>query len=101
MQPSASAYERYQAILDLIQRYESVRVTDLAEQLNVSESTVRNDLEALDEQGHLVRVRGGAIARKPSPAKDTSRYLTPKGQKYTDEKEAIARWAASMVEDGD
>jgi DeoR family fructose operon transcriptional repressor len=63
MQKSASAYERHQTILELVQRYESVRVTDLAEQLNVSESTVRNDLETLDEQGYLVRVRGGAIAK--------------------------------------
>ena len=62
MQKSASAYARHQAILELVQRHESMRVTELAEQLNVSESTIRADLELLHEQAQLVRVRGGAIA---------------------------------------
>jgi DeoR/GlpR family transcriptional regulator of sugar metabolism len=42
MQKSASAYERHQAILELVQRSESIRVSDLAEQLAVSESTSPN-----------------------------------------------------------
>ena len=64
-QKSASAYERHQIILELVERFESVRVADLAEHLHVSESTVRTDLETLDEQGQLVRVRGGALAMLP------------------------------------
>jgi DeoR/GlpR family transcriptional regulator of sugar metabolism len=99
MQTSASAYERHQAILALVQRYESVRVADLAEQLNVSESTVRNDLETLDTQGYLVRVRGGAIARQQDP--QHAPYLSQKALNQTEEKQAIARWAAGMIEDGD
>ncbi len=101
MPTSASAYERHQTILDLVQRYESVRVTDLAEQLNVSESTVRTDLETLSEQGFLVRVRGGAIARQDRRADDVPLYLTQKAQTHAREKQAIARWAAGMIEDGD
>ncbi len=101
MQKSASAYERHQAILELVHRYESVRVSDLAEQLNVSESTVRNDLETLDEQGHLVRVRGGAIAKPAGPGDEPTPYLSQKALDHADEKRAIARWAAGMVEDGD
>lgn len=100
MQTSASAYERHQAILDLIRRSESVRVADLADLLNVSESTIRSDLEILDEQGHLVRIRGGAIARSASPDGNPG-YLTQKVLTNTDEKSRIAHAAAGMIEDGD
>jgi ribose transport system substrate-binding protein len=100
-QKSASAYERHQAILDLVQRYESIRVTDLAEQLHVSESTVRTDLETLDEQGHLVRVRGGAIAKPGERIDEPAPYLSQKALDHANEKQAIARWAAGMIEDGD
>lgn len=100
-QKSASAYERHQAILELVQRYESVRVTDLAEQLNVSESTVRTDLETLDEQGHLVRIRGGAIAKTEQPLDEPAPYLLQKARSHALEKQTIARWAAGMIEDGD
>ncbi len=102
MQKSASAYERHQIIIQLIQEFSSVRVTDLAEQLNVSESTIRNDLEALDEQGYLVRIHGGAIARADAVKKPAGEeYLSPKALNHADEKRWIARWAAGMVEDGD
>jgi ribose transport system substrate-binding protein len=101
MQKSASAYERHQAILELVQRYESIRVGDLAAQLDVSESTIRTDLEAMHEQGQLVRVRGGAIAKESKGSNGTSPLLSEKAQKNADEKQAIARWAAGMIEDGD
>lgn len=101
MQTSASAYERQQAILELVNRLESIRVSELAEQLDVSESTIRTDLEVLDERGLLVRVRGGAIAIQSSPAPAERRAIHRKAQKHVSEKTAIARWAAGLVEDGD
>ena len=101
MQTSASAYERQQAILELVQRYESVRVADFAQQFDVSESTIRNDLEALDGQGQLVRVRGGAIARASGQFNGQSPYLAQRALHRAEQKRAIARWAAGMVEDGD
>jgi len=101
-QKSASAYDRHQAILESLQRHESVRVPDLAEQLNVSESTIRTDLETLDEQGYLVRIRGGAIAKTSTQVpQDHAAYLAHKAQTHTDEKQALARWAAGLIEDGD
>ncbi len=102
MQKSASAYERHQTILQFIQEYSSVRVTDLATHLNVSESTIRNDLEALDEQGYLVRIHGGAIAKPTqNDAPHDDDYFNSKALNHADEKRWIARWAAGMVEDGD
>lgn len=102
MEKSASAYERHQTILRLVQEYSSVRVAQLAELLNVSESTIRNDLEELGEQGQLVRIRGGAVAKVGSPPSGlVSTYLAQKALENAAEKQWIARWAAGMIEDGD
>ncbi|MEL6151367.1 MAG: substrate-binding domain-containing protein, partial [Chloroflexota bacterium] len=100
IQKSASAYERHQSILQLLDAAESVRVVDLATRLNVSESTIRTDLETLDAQGQLTRVRGGAVAIGATETPATSE-LMQKVSRNSREKEWIARWAASMVEDGD
>ncbi|GIK65301.1 MAG: hypothetical protein BroJett018_30950 [Chloroflexota bacterium] len=102
MEKSASAYERHQTILRLVQEYSSVRVAQLAEYLDVSESTIRNDLEALGEQGQLVRIRGGAVAKVGQPPTGlVSSYLAQKVLEKAEEKKWIARWAAGMIEDGD
>ena len=98
MQTSASAYERHQNILEIVNRAKNIRVNDLAEQLDVSESTIRTDLETLHDQGLLIRVRGGAIANEIDLP---SLPMTEKALKNADEKQAIARWAAGLVEDGD
>lgn len=99
VQKSASAYERHQNILSLLEAMDSVRVSDLATRLGVSENTIRADLELLDEQGQLTRVRGGAVPKDaPSiPAANGHR----RSQTNIAQKQWIAQWAASMVEDND
>jgi len=86
MQQSASAYERHKNILDLVKRHQSVRVVDLAEQLRVSESTIRTDLETLDAQGLLVRVRGGAISKQTESNTDLPPLLSGKALNKATEK---------------
>jgi DeoR/GlpR family transcriptional regulator of sugar metabolism len=67
-------------------------------QLDVSDMTVRRDLEVLESQGHLVKVHGGATLLRESavhePGFDTKRTLEH-GAKLE-----IARTAAAMVEPG-
>lgn len=101
METSASAYERHQAILRMVQELSSVRVNQLAERLEVSESTIRNDLEILGEQGQLIRIRGGAVAKTAPPAPHLSAHLAQKVLEKAVEKEWLGRWAAGMIEDGD
>ena len=100
VQKSASAYERHQQISQIVNELKSVRVHDLAARLDVSESTIRTDLESLDEQGKLIRVRGGALT-SGSPQPFALDYVDHKAAQQQEEKRQIARWAASMVEDGD
>ena len=92
------APQRHAYILDRLRVDGAVRVSDLMRQLGVSDMTVRRDLEALESQGHLVKVHGGATLLRDSavhePGFDTKRTLEREA------KLAIARMAAAMVEPG-
>lgn len=54
--------ERYAKILNTVRQNRSVKLPELCEMLNASESTVRRDLSALDERGLIKKVHGGAIS---------------------------------------
>jgi len=43
-------------------------ITQLADELQVSASTIRRDLEVLTEEGHLERTHGGALSHRGPPA---------------------------------
>lgn len=92
------APQRHAYILERLRADGAVRVSDLMRQLNVSDMTVRRDLEALEAQGHLVKVHGGATLLRDSavhePGFDTKRTLEHEA------KLAIARAAAALVEPG-
>nr|WP_261799177.1 DeoR/GlpR family DNA-binding transcription regulator [Microbacterium wangchenii] len=86
---------RQARILDSLRSDGEVRVEDLADQLGVSASTIRRDLNALSAEGLLKRVRGGGnIEPDRIPFSDVSRQQQP-------EKLRIARRAAELVSDGD
>jgi ribose transport system substrate-binding protein len=94
-----TAFERRQRIRDLLRDQPGIKVTDLAQRLSVSEGTIRNDLSALEREGVLRRVRGGAVLRQ------RHRFVSPsfaaRVQVNAGAKEWIARRAADMVKDGD
>ncbi len=60
--------ERRTRVLDLLQRRGTVRVNDLAAELDVSVITIRRDISMLAEQGLVRRVRGGATLLGAAPA---------------------------------
>lgn len=92
--------ERHAIILDTVNKKKSAGLAELCELLNTSESTVRRDLSLLDEEGMLIKVRGGAISLDDSfTAAEPN--VEEKTDLFTEEKEAIARYAASLIEDGD
>ena len=45
------AQERFEKILEILRTEQSVTVTELTKKLNISESTIRRDLTALNDQG--------------------------------------------------
>lgn len=92
--------ERHSIILETVNKQHSVRLIELCELLNTSESTVRRDLTVLDEKGLLTKVHGGAIAISEtfSPVEYN---MEEKSGLNIEEKTAIAKYAASLLEDGD
>jgi len=90
----AELNERERIILDRLSGSGSVTVTDLARDLGFSEVTIRGDLRQLEEKGWLNRRRGGA-----APA--LHRDILERQRICPEQKNAIARAAAELVQDGD
>src|SRR6266508_1765968 len=94
-----TTYERRQSVLDILRKQPGLRVPELAMALDVSEGTVRNDLNALEEQGVLIRVHGGAVLNQQDHFQNNS--FVRRYQQNAAAKLAIARAAAVLVNDGD
>ncbi len=87
--------ERLEYILKKLQTDQKVLQTELSTDLQVSEDTVRRDLESLAQSGLLIKVRGGAIPHSPNPYSFKERIHL-----HQDDKVNMARKALSLVEDG-
>jgi DeoR family fructose operon transcriptional repressor len=85
--------ERLDVIRARVQSEGRVRIAQLATALEVSEMTIRRDLELLADQGVVQRIRGGASA--VGPRTFASRY----GQ-HARAKERIARKLSGLIGDG-
>ena len=94
-----TTYERRQSLLELLKKQPGLRVPEIANTLGVSDGTVRNDLNALEQDGHLIRVHGGAVLS--SAQKTTSSTFNTRHEKNADKKACIGKHAAGIVEDGD
>lgn len=98
-QPAHSfAEERRAAIMSMLDSSSSVQVADLAAAFGVSMVTVRNDLDALERAGKLRRTHGGAVSlhRKLTVSVQDRRVNVNAAAK-----QAIAKAAISLVDDGD
>ena len=89
--------ERQQRIRALIAQTEDiVRMDDMAQQLGISRSTLRRDLQAMVKQGEVQLLRGGAV-RHRTPGIELC--LDAKMRMNYDEKSRIAHKAAELIED--
>lgn len=92
------AIERRNKILTILQKENRVLVSDLSKAFDVTEETIRRDLEKLEQEGFAKKTYGGAIATEnaytdqPFTVRKTSNVL---------KKQAIAEIVASIVQDGD
>ncbi len=92
--------ERYHSILQILSERDAVTVSELSEALETSESTIRRDLNYLDEMGKLKKVFGGATAIQSNSGVTELPFESRESEMY-EEKIAIAQYAATMVHDGD
>lgn len=87
---------RLSIILKILKENRNITNQELMERLNVSEATIRRDLNALEKSGKLKRVHGGAVLND-SKEED---IISKKGI-HSKEKEEIAKKASKLVKDGD
>jgi len=92
------AEERRDRLLEMVRGRRFSSLPDLAEQLAVSESTVRRDLDYLEELGSARRIHGGVLYTGVSPKLPHFDVQQPA---EWEKKKAIAAAAVNLIEDGD
>ncbi|MCO4294277.1 DeoR/GlpR family DNA-binding transcription regulator [Solitalea sp. MAHUQ-68] len=86
--------ERQNFIIKQINLHNKVLSADLSRLLNVSEDTIRRDLNELSELGQIIKVHGGALSK-------SFHFPFADGETYAkDAKKIIAKKAVGLIEDG-
>jgi DeoR family transcriptional regulator, galactitol utilization operon repressor len=86
--------EREKEILTILADDTTTSVSDMSKFFKVSPVTIRNDLSSLEEKGFIIRTWGGAF-----PA--FHRHIIERQKNRVEDKNRIAKKAASMIQDGD
>lgn len=89
--------ERRQQIIETVGKYGQLSVTELSRKLDVSEVTIRHDLQALSDQGFLLRTRGSAVSTNKMPEFS----FDVRQQQFAAQKRRIGKAAAALVHNGD
>ena len=92
------AIERKNEILATLQKEQRVLVTELSQRYNVTEETIRRDLEKLEKEGFVKKTYGGAVLNSNTNLDLPLRIREKNNQ---EEKEKIASRVADMIEEGD
>ncbi len=90
--------DRQTRIRKIVEEKGVAKVVDLSKKFNVTELTIRRDLDVLEKQGVLDRTHGGAILRHRMK---TEPLYTEKDQINRLEKELIGKAVNRVVEPGD
>lgn len=93
-----SLNKRRQDILGLIREDGHAKVQNLARIFQVSEVTIRQDLEALEEMGYVQREHGGAFLKDVGTFAKTGTLFN---QSHLEEKQEIAHKALALIREGD
>ncbi|MFK4996742.1 DeoR/GlpR family DNA-binding transcription regulator [Bacillus sp. N9] len=89
--------KRHETILEMLDKENMIKVSDLSKELGVTEKTIRMDLMTLEEKGLLQRVHGGAV-----PVQSSGLFpIAERQEKHIAEKQRIAEKAVESIVDGD
>ena len=92
------AAERIRRIKDIIIEYRHIDVNTLSTMLNVSESTIRKDLEKLEQEGFVNRIYGGAVLNTDE---NEHALFLDNTDPFIDEKRKIGEIASKLIIDND
>ena len=87
--------ERQAFIVHQVNLHNKVLLTDLSEQIKVSNDTIRRDLQELADLGKIIKVHGGAL----SPSFHNGHLANKEVYAFT-QKKMIAKKAASLIKNG-
>ncbi len=87
--------ERQAFIMHQVNLHNKVLSASLSEEMDVSEDTVRRDLQELSDAGHLIKVHGGALSHSFNYSGNAAAKIYAH-----DYKKAIARKTVSLIKDG-
>jgi len=100
--PSRKRQERIARILETVEKAGNASIKDLAASLEVSEMTIRRDLDLLSLEGKIRLLHSGAVPADPSSDMERQRlWLSDPRRSGSGEKMRIGRKAASLVEAND
>lgn len=91
--------ERKGKIVNYINEKGAVSAVELMQEFNASEATIRRDLTELDQKGLISKVHGGAISVPEQMLMDHK--VSERAELNLSQKQAIARYAASLIQDND
>jgi DeoR/GlpR family transcriptional regulator of sugar metabolism len=89
---------RLEEIRKYLTQNQSVGISEISQQFNISIATARRDLDQLAENGEVLRVRGGAQLAKKAPPEPP---VLQRCNDQPEEKLRIARMAASLIQPGE
>jgi len=98
MVATRTAEERRSRLIDLVRSQGFASFSDLARTLDVSESTIRRDLDHIEDSGAAKRAHGGVFYTGPSPQLP---HFDQRQALNLEKKRRIADRAAELIDDGD
>jgi DeoR family transcriptional regulator, L-fucose operon activator len=90
--------ERYDKIVQLVNDRGSIRVTELSELCDVTEETIRRDLDRLESSGLLRRSHGGAVSVKDLSLTQAEIHYAEREILNAEEKRRIAEEAVGRIQ---
>ncbi|KIL52119.1 DeoR/GlpR family DNA-binding transcription regulator [Jeotgalibacillus soli] len=86
--------QRHEKIIEQLNKEKSIKVSDLSMRFDVTEKTIRSDLELLEKRGLLKRIHGGAILPEE---KESILPIESRQKGHSEEKLLIAKKALQLI----
>lgn len=96
--------KRRERILEYLKENKTINTNELANRLEISPLTLRRDLQALDDEGLIIRYYGGAkLVSDPADSRNntTGNAENTLHTNLVKKQHAIAKYAAGLIDDGD
>lgn len=91
--------ERIRRIKEILKDCKQIEVSSLSSLLNVSDATIRNDLEELEREGFLTRFHGGATINATETEEPVNTSLGSNLVEYDKNKEEIGTIASKLIKE--